>query len=113
MKVKKILSAVLSTAMCLSIFTANVSANETIGTETPGYTIETVGEKSNDFQSIGDLNTTYRLEDVDFDLNHLTSIPSNQNNVSIYSVNSAPVAGLATMVVNPETLLNGSMTRKV
>ncbi len=110
MKVKKFLSAVISAAMCLSIVTANVSADDSIFIETSESAIEMVSEKSDDFQSISELGAAYRLEDVAKDLITLNSISSKTNDVAAYSANSAPVAGLSTMVVNPETLLNGSMT---
>ena len=110
MRTKKLLSAVLSAAMCLSIVTANVSADNSIFIETSESAIEMVSEKSDDFQSISELGAAYRLEDVAKDLITLNSISSKTNDVAAYSTNSAPVAGLSTMVVNPETLLNGSMT---
>lgn len=109
MKIKKILSAVMSTAMCFSIFSTNVTANNVMPTNN---LIEIVYENSNGSQPIlNQFENEYRYEDI-ADISTLNYIPNDTSNYGImaYSDNSAPIAGLTYAVANPESLVNGKFT---
>lgn len=113
MKIKKILSTVLSAAMCLSIFTANVSADNYTNIVTDEGAIEMVSTSENSILSdVTNLGTTLRYEDVMEHTNriYLNSKVNNEEGIATYAANTAPVAGLATMVVNPDTMLGNKLT---
>ena len=109
MKFKKILSAVISTAMCFSIFATNVTASNDLPASN---SIEIVCENSNGSQSIlNQFENEYRYEDI-ADISSLNYIPVDTSNYGIMtcSDNSAPIAGLTYAVANPESIVNGSFT---
>jgi len=113
MKVKKILSAVISAAMCFSMFATNVSANNEVDyapAETTLTLADSYGEKS--VSSVSGIGTTFRYEDISQQTGHISVAPKNNSDsgITTYAENSAPVAGLTNMVVNPETMLNGKLT---
>lgn len=72
MKVKKILSAVISAAMCFSMFTANVSADNELDLASEEGIInlsESYGVSS--LSSVSGLGTTYRYEDISQQANRI------------------------------------------
>ena len=113
MKFKKILSAVLSAAMCCSFLTANVSADEfDLPISTDSYvslTSETVNVNNSALSAIPD---GCQLEDIEISPNQLNGIStySNDNSgVSTYA-NANFVMGLNLSAANPESVINGSPT---
>lgn len=111
MKVKKILSAVLSAAMCFSFLTGNVSADEAdtqslfknsilLSSDTPDVNMSVTNVLSNSYQLENIESTTVLLNGISID---------NNDGISTYS-NSAPVAGLTYMVANSESIVNGKAT---
>lgn len=113
MKVKKILSAVISAAMCFSMFATNVSADNEIDyapEETALTLVDSYGENS--VTGVSGSGTTFRYEDIVQQTSHINTVlkSNNDSGIATYAENSAPVAGLTNMVVNPETMLNGKPT---
>ena len=99
--------------MCFSMFATNVSADNEIDyspAETALTLADNYSEKS--FSSIKGLSTTFRYEDISQQTSHINVVSKSNSDsgIATYAENSAPVAGLTNMVVNPETMLNGKST---
>lgn len=109
MKVKKILSVVISAAMCFSLLSANVAADEA-ATENSLNIVDNYNDTS--FSSVSNLGTAFRYEDISQLTNQISVIPKNDNEdgITTYAGNTAPVSGLTNRVANPETMLNGKLT---
>lgn len=111
MKAKKILSAVLSAAMCCSFLTANVSANDVdLSIPTESY-ISLAEKKVNENTiSVSALPDGCQLEDIIINPANLNGISTYSNSgISTYS-SSGFVLGLNLSAANPETVINGSAT---
>lgn len=113
MKTKKIISAVLSAAMCCSFLTANVSADEF---EMPLLTDSYVSLMS---ETINVDNSVISALPAGSQLGDIEIIPAQSNAISIYSngnsgvstySNSEFVMDLRIIAANPESLINGSPT---
>lgn len=109
MKVKKILSAVISAAMCFSLLSANVAADE-VATESSLNIVDNYNDTS--FSSVSNFGTAFRYEDISQLTSQISVIPKNdnENGIATYAGNTAPVAGLTNRAANPETMLNGKLT---
>lgn len=112
MKFKKIVSAFIGTAICLSVLTVNAMADEA------GYqnkqnqaflSSETLTESKcieNKFNNNYPLDNT---ENIEISMDQLFCISQDTYGIAMCS-DSAPVAGLAYMVANSESLVNGKVT---
>lgn len=115
MKIKKILSAIISAAICCSFLPANISADEfDLPSSTDSY-VSLMGETVNGNNSvISALPDGCQLEDIEI-------IPAQLNGVSMYSngnsyvstyANANFVMGLDLSAANPESVINGSPTNE-
>lgn len=110
MKVKKILSAVISAAMCFSLLSATVSADEGVPQTLPKNSILLSSEATDVNMSVTSmLPNVYQLENSEDTTPLLNGFSAENDGVSTYS-NSAPVAGLTLIVANPESIVNGKAT---
>lgn len=110
MKVKKILSAVISAAMCFSLLSATVSADEGVPQTLPKNSILLSSEATDVNMSVTSmLPNVYQLENSENTTPLLNGFSAENDGVSTYS-NSAPVAGLTLIVANPESIVNGKAT---
>ncbi len=110
MKVKKILSAVISAAMCLSLLSANVSADDVVPQASLENSIFLSSETTDVNMSVTNmLPNAYQLENSENTTPLLNGFSAEDDGISAYS-NSAPVAGLTLIVANPESIVNGKAT---
>ena len=113
MKFKKILSAVISAAICCSFLPANISADEFDIQTSFTNSISLVDEKVSESGSIiGAFPDSFQLENAETDPIQFDGISfESEGGISTYSTsNSAPVAGLTVKVGNADSLLNGDAT---
>lgn len=110
MKIKKILSTVISAAMCLSLLSANVSADEFVQQVTFENFVLLSSETPNVDMSVNNMfSDVYQLENAENTTVLLNGITVEDDGISLYS-NSAPVAGLTLIVANPESIVDGKAT---
>lgn len=109
MKVKKTLCAVLSTAICCSLLTANVTADEfedqILSENSISVSMENEAANANTI-SLNALSTanSYRLEDIENGIALYNGISEESvDGISTYS-NSAPVAGLRAILANSDSI---------
>lgn len=113
MKFKKIISAVISAAICCSFLPANVSADEFDIQTSSANSISLVGETVSKSGSIIEaFPVSFQLENAETVPTHFDGISfENENEISAYSSsNSAPVAGLTVKVGNTDSLIDGNIT---
>lgn len=111
MKVKKLLSAVLSVAICCSFLPANISADKfEMSISTDSY-VSLMSETVNGNHSVVNaLSDSNQLEDIKIIPAQLNGISTyNNSGISTYS-NSEFVMGLQLSAANPESVINGSPT---
>lgn len=110
MKIKKILSTVISAAMCLSLLSANVSADEFVQQVTFENSVLLSSKTPNVDMSVNNMfSDVYQLENAENTTVLLNGITVEDDGISLYS-NSAPVAGLTLIVANPESIVDGKAT---
>lgn len=103
MRVKKILCAAVSAAVCCSFFTANVTADEFDVSNSSEIVVSAENEAADETAfSLGALPNSYRLEDVENAV-LLTNGITEEGGIAAYS-NSAPVAGLKTILANSDSI---------
>lgn len=111
MKVKKLLSAVLSAAICCSFLPANISADKFEMPISADSYVSLMGETVNVNHSVvSALSDGNKLEDIEITPVQLNGISTyNNSGISTYS-NSEFVMGLQLSAANPESVINGSPT---
>lgn len=110
MKIKKILSTVISAAMCLSLLSANVSADEFVQQVTFENSVLLSSKTPNVDMSVNNMfSDVYQLENAENTTVLLNGITVEDDGISLYS-NSVPVAGLTLIVANPESIVDGKAT---
>lgn len=111
MKVKKILSAVISAAICCSFMPANISAYEFDVQTSSANTVSLVNETVNESSSIiGTFPNSFQLDTTEGFSTNINGISFEvEGGISTYS-NSSPIAGLTVMVANPESIVDGNAT---
>lgn len=103
MKVKKILCAAVSAAVCCSFFTSNVTADEFDTSNSSEIVVSAENEAADETAfSLGTLPNSYRLEDVENAV-QLTNGITEEGGIAAYS-NSAPVAGLKVILANSDSI---------
>lgn len=111
MKVKKLLSAVLSAAICCSFLPANISADKfEMPISTDSYVSlmnETVNGNNSVVSALSDSNQLGDIELIPTQLNGISTY--NNSGISAYS-NPEFVMGLQLSAANPESVINGSPT---
>lgn len=109
MKIKKALCAVLSTAICCSFLTANVTADEfenrILSENSVSVSMENEAANTSTLSLNALANTNnYRLEDIENGITPYNGISEESvDGISTYS-NSAPVAGLKPMLANSDSI---------
>lgn len=108
MKFKSIISAILSLTLSLSVFSVNSVADET------DVQINTIGIVDGSDSGSSSLKSTYTnsfsLDGIDIREDNLNVVPNDSlGGISTYS-NSAPVAGLAYIVANTDSLVNDKLS---